>query len=117
MSYNPRDMQKLQQQMVKAQEQMAKAQEKMGEELAAMSVEGSSGGGAVVVTLTGDQRAKAIKLDPETLDPEDVGTLEDLILVALTDALDKVAKVQEEAQQRVISAATGGLKLPPGFGI
>ena len=116
MSFNPRDMQKMQQQIMKAQQQMAQAQEKMAEELASMTIEGSAGGGAVVITLTGDQRAKAVKIDPDALDPEDVGTLEDLILAALTDALEKAAKAQEDAQQSVISAATGGLKLPPGFG-
>lgn len=113
---NPRDMQRLQQQMAKAQQQMAKAQEQMAQDLANLTVEGSAGGGAVVITLTGDQRARAVKLDPDAVDPTDVATLEDLIMAALSDALEKAAKAQEDAQQKVVNAATGGLKLPPGLG-
>lgn len=117
MGFNPRDMQKLQQQMMKAQEQMAKAQEKMAQDLAALVIEGSAGGGAVAISLSGDQRVLGVKIDPDALDPEDVETLQDMIFAALTDALTKTAQAQEEAQQRVVSAATGGMKLPPGFGI
>jgi DNA-binding YbaB/EbfC family protein len=88
----------------------------MAQDLANMTIEGAAGGGAVVITLTGDQQARAVKIDPDALDPEDVGALEDLVLAALKDALGKSAKAQEDAQQSVINAATGGLKLPPGFG-
>lgn len=95
---------------------MAQAQEQMARDLAAMRIEGSAGGGAVVVTVSGDQHAVAVKLDPEAVDPQDVGTLEDLILAALTDALEKASKAQEAAQQKVVNAATGGLQLPPGMG-
>lgn len=116
MSFNPRDLQKLQQQMMRAQAQMAKAQEEMAQQLANMTVEGTAGGGAVVITISGDQHPRSIKIDPEAVDPEDVATLEDLILVALTDAMDQATKAQEEAQQKVVNAATGGMKLPPGLG-
>jgi len=109
MSFNPRDLQKMQQQMLKAQEKMA-------EDLANMTIEGSAGGGAVVITLSGDQQAKSVKIDPEAVDPEDVGTLEDLVLTALNDAIEKALAAQQEAQQRMLASATGGLKLPPGLG-
>ena len=68
------------------------------------------------MTMTGDQHIKSVKIDPEAFDPEDISSLEDMIQVAFTSALEKVADAQQEAQQRVVSAATGGLKLPPGFG-
>lgn len=114
---SPRDLQKMQQQMMKAQEQMAKAQEQMAQDLANTMLEGSAGGGAVSVTLTGDYHVQGVKIDPDALDPEDVGGLEDLITAALNDALDKVSAAQEDAQQRMQSAALSGLKLPPGMGI
>lgn len=109
MSFNPRDLQKMQQQMIKAQEKMA-------QDLANMTVEGSAGGGAVVIALTGDQQVKSVTIDPDAVDPEDVGTLEDLVLTALGDALDKTRAAQEDANQKMIASATGGLKLPPGLG-
>ena len=106
---NPRDIQKMQQQMLKAQEKMA-------QDLANLTVEGSAGGGAVVIALSGDQQVRSVKIDPDAVDPEDVATLEDLVLTALSDALEKSTTAAQEAQQKMISSATGGLKLPPGLG-
>ena len=65
------DIQKLAQKM---QADMAKAQEELG----AMTVEGSAGGGAVVVVMTGTQECKEVRIKKEAVDPEDVETLEDL---------------------------------------
>jgi DNA-binding YbaB/EbfC family protein len=83
---------------------MAKAQE----ELAAATVEGTAGGGAVVVVLTGTQDVKSIKIQKDAVDPEDVETLQDLVLAAFTDALKKS---RELAAQR-LGGVTGGLKIP-----
>ena len=113
---NPRDLQKLQQQMMKAQQQMEKAQQETAQNLANMTLEGSAGGGAVVITITGDQHPKSIKIDPDAVDPADVASLEDLVLMAMTDALEKSLQAQQDAQQKIMNAATGGMKLPPGFG-
>jgi DNA-binding YbaB/EbfC family protein len=113
---NPRDLQKMQQQIMKAQQQMAQAQEQMAEELANMTLEGSAGGGAVTVALSGDYQVRSVKVDPDALDPDDVGALEDLIAAALADALGKVGETQENAQQQMQSSAMSGLKLPPGMG-
>src|SRR5256885_937430 len=66
------DIQKLAQKM---QADMTKAQE----DLAAMTVEGSAGGGAVVVVMTGTQECKEVRIKKEAVDPEDVDTLEDLV--------------------------------------
>jgi len=101
MMKNMGDLQKMAREM---QANMAKAQE----ELAAATVEGTAGGGAVVVVLTGTQDVKSIKIQKDAVDPEDVETLQDLVLAAFTDALKKS---RDLAAQR-LGGVTGGLKLP-----
>ena len=101
MMKNMGDLQKMAREM---QANMAKAQE----ELAAATVEGTAGGGAVVVVLTGTQDVKSIKIQKDAVDPEDVETLQDLVLAAFTDALKKS---RELAAQR-LGSVTGGLKIP-----
>ena len=101
MMKNMGDLQKMAREM---QANMAKAQE----ELAAATVEGTAGGGAVVVVLTGTQDVRSIKIQKDAVDPEDVDTLQDLVLAAFTDALKKS---RELAAQR-LGGVTGGLKIP-----
>jgi DNA-binding YbaB/EbfC family protein len=98
---NMGDLQRMAREM---QANMAKAQE----ELAAATVEGSAGGGAVVVVLTGTQDCKSVKIQKDAVDPDDVETLQDLVLAAYTDALKKS---RELAAQR-LGGVTGGLKIP-----
>ena len=98
---NMGDLQKMAREM---QANMAKAQE----ELAAATVEGTAGGGAVVVVLTGTQDVKSVKIQKDAVDPEDVETLQDLVLAAFTDGLKKS---RELAAQR-LGSVTGGLKIP-----
>jgi hypothetical protein len=98
---NMGDLQKMAREM---QANMAKAQE----ELAAATVEGTAGGGAVVVVLTGTQDVKSVKIQKDAVDPEDVETLQDLVLAAFTDALKKS---RDLAAQR-LGGVTGGLKIP-----
>jgi nucleoid-associated protein EbfC len=88
----------------KMQADMAKAQA----ELADATVEGTAGGGAVVVVLTGTQDLKDVKISKDAVDPDDVETLQDLIRAAFNDAL---TKSRELAAQR-LGSVTGGLKLP-----
>lgn len=88
----------------KMQADMAKAQA----ELAEATVEGSAGGGAVVIVLTGTQEIKDVRIQKDAVDPEDVETLQDLVLAAFSDAL---AKSRELAAQR-LGSVTGGLKIP-----
>jgi nucleoid-associated protein EbfC len=95
------DIQKLAQKM---QADMAKAQE----DLAAVTVEGSAGGGAVVVVMTGTQECKEVRIKKEAVDPEDVETLEDLVRAATTDALTKSKQLAADK----LGGLTGGLKLP-----
>jgi DNA-binding YbaB/EbfC family protein len=98
---NMGDLQKMAREM---QANMAKAQE----ELAAATVEGTAGGGAVVVVLTGTQDIKSVKIEKDAVDPNDVETLQDLVLAAFSDALKKS---RELAAQR-LGGVTGGLKIP-----
>jgi nucleoid-associated protein EbfC len=91
-------------QVRKMQAEMTKAQE----ELAATVVSGSAAGGLVTVEMSCDYRVSAVKVDKAAIDPEDAETLEDLIVVAVNDA---IAKVQETSSNRM-GALTGGLRIP-----
>ncbi len=86
-------------------------QENMQHQLGELRVEGSSGGGMVVVTLDGTKNLMAIKLDPEVVDKDDVEMLQDLITAAFNDA---GAKVDEEVSQK-LGAMGAGLKIPGLF--
>ena len=91
-------------QVKKMQQEMAKAQE----ELANTVVTGTAAGGTVTVEVTCDQRMKSIKIGKDAVDPEDIETLEDLVTVAVNDAL---TKANEKAQQRM-GGLTGGMRIP-----
>jgi nucleoid-associated protein EbfC len=96
----------------KAIQQMQNKMLKMQEELHNSTFEGTSGGGAVAVTMNGKFEVTAVKLEKDVVDPEDVGMLEDLVLTAIQDAFAKVS----EAQAKMMTSLTGGMKLPPGLG-
>jgi DNA-binding YbaB/EbfC family protein len=98
---NMGDLQKMAREM---QANMAKAQE----ELAAATVEGTAGGGAVVVVLSGTQDCKSVRIQKDAVDPNDVETLQDLVLAAFTDALKK----SRERAAQGLGGVTGGLKIP-----
>src|SRR5580658_4696465 len=102
------DMQKMMREMQKAQE----ALEKLQTELAGTPVEGSSGGGAVKITCTGALDFTAVKIKAEAVDPNDVETLEDLILAAIKDACNK----SKELGQTKMGKTLGNIQLPPGLG-
>ena len=86
---------------------------KMQQELGAMRIEGTAGGGAVTVVCNGNGEFSSVKIKKEAVDPEDVETLEDLVLAAIKDA---TGKVQDLVQKRA-GNITSGLNLPPGLGI
>ena len=93
------------------QENLSKAQD----ELQDMKVEGSSGGGMVMVTANGKQEILGIKIDPEVVDKEDVEMLEDLIVAAVNQAMEKANVLASEHMGK----SAGGMmpNLPPGFKI
>jgi DNA-binding YbaB/EbfC family protein len=86
------------------QAKLAKAQE----ELAEAKIEASSGGGAVTVTVNGQQQVLSVKISPEAIEPDDVEMLEDLVLAAVNEAL---TMSQEMAAKRM-GKLTGGLNIP-----
>ena len=91
-------------QMRKMQQEMAKAQD----ELASTVVTGNASGESVKVEMTCDHRVKSVTISPQAVDPQDVETLEDLLVVAFNDALKKI---DETAQSRM-GQLTGGMKIP-----
>ena len=99
-----KQVQKMQQKM---QNDLATAEQ----ELANMTVEGSAGGGSVKVVCTGSQVVKSIHVSKDAVDPEDVETLEDLLMVAINDALDKSRDLSSNRMGRIAA----GLNLPPGL--
>ena len=92
------------QQAQKLQAKLAKAQEELGN----ITVEASSGGGAVTVVMNGHQKIQSIKISPEVVNPEDVELLEDMVLTAVSEAITK----SQEAAAKHLGGLTGGLKIP-----
>ena len=92
-----RQAQQMQAKLVKAQEELEKA-----------TVEASSGGGAVTVVISGQQQLRSIKISSEAVDPDDIEMLEDLILTAVNEGMEKA----KELAASQIGAITGGLNIP-----
>ena len=97
---NMREIQKMQQRLLKMQE-----------DLEATQFTGTAGGGAVTITMSGKYEISAVKIDPEAFSAEDIEELELMVKVAAKDAFDKVT----EAQQKLLSGATGGMRIPGLF--
>lgn len=97
--------------MMKQASQLQSKMQQMQQDLAALEVEGQSGGGMVTVRVNGKFDTRGIKIDPSLLKPEDAEMLEDLIIAALSDAK---AKAESEIQAKM-QEVTGGLPLPPGM--
>jgi len=102
-------MQEAQKMQAKLQEEMAKAQERLAEE----QLEGSAGGGLVTVVVNGHKEPVSVTIKPEAVDPDDIETLEDLVLAALTSALSAA----DARAQEVMSEVQSGMGLPPGLGL
>ena len=70
---------------------------KAQQELYEKTVEGTAGGGAVTITVTGALKVQSLKIAPEVVDPEDVEMLEDLVTAALNEALQQVQALQMQS--------------------
>ena len=92
-----KDMQKMQNRLMQAQS-----------DLRNRDFEAEAGGGMVHLTLDGDGKLKALKIDPKAVDPEDVEALEDLIVAAFQNAFAQ----RETATQELMGGLAGGLKIP-----
>jgi DNA-binding YbaB/EbfC family protein len=93
--------------MQQAQELQARLA-KVQKELAEATVEATAGGGAVTVTITGQQQIKSIKIDPEAINPDEAELLEDMITAAVSEAIAKSQELTAERMRQV----TGGLNIP-----
>lgn len=91
----------------KMQEEMERVQQETEDE----QVEATSGGGAVKVVVNGKKELISIKLDPDAVDPDDVETLEDLIMAAVNEGVKKAEEIMSER----MGAITGGLNIPGLF--
>lgn len=89
------------------QTRMAKIQEELGEQ----TITATAGGGMVTIEVTGLQEVRGIKIKPEAIDPEDPETLEDLLIVAVNEAMEK----SKELASNKFGALTGGMKIPGMF--
>lgn len=101
------NMSKMMKQAQQIQAKMAKLQEEMAEK----EVSASAGGGAVTVTVNGKQEVVDVKIEKEVVDPEDVEMLQDLVMSAVNEALNKAQEMMAEEMKKI----TGGMKIPGLF--
>ena len=107
MGGGPQNMQAMLRQAQKMQEDMARTQAELEEK----EYDISAGGGVVNVKINGKKELLSVKIDPEVVDPDDVETLEDLIVAAVNEAIKKVEAVSGEEMQKI----TGSMSIPGMF--
>lgn len=93
--------------MMKQAQQMQARMQKMQEELEAKEVEATAGGGVIKVIALGNKIIKSIEIKEEAVDPDDVEMLQDLIIAAVNEALDKVDAMVNSEMGKI----TGGMNL------
>jgi len=103
----PGDMQSMLRQAQKMQEDMANMQA----ELEAREYDIQAGGGVIGVKINGKKEILSVKIDPEVVDPDDVETLEDLIVAAVNEAIKTVEAASAEEMQKI----TGSMSIPGMF--
>jgi DNA-binding YbaB/EbfC family protein len=101
------NIQKLMKQAQQMQQKLAAAQAALAE----TEVTGTAGGGLVTVKASGSGEFREVTIDPKAVDPDDVETLEDLVLAAITNASEEIRKLTEE-KMGPLSAGLGGAGLP-----
>ena len=102
------NMQQLLKQAQKMQTQMQEDMAKLQEEMKTRTVNATVGGGAIEVVFTGEKKLQSIVVKPEVVDPDDVEMLEDLVLAAVREGIEKAKAIQEQE----MSSVTGGLGIP-----
>lgn len=100
-------MGKMMKQAQKLQNQMTRLQDEMADK----TIEASAGGGMVKVVANGKQQVLSIVIDKEVVDPEDVEMLQDLVLAAVNDALNR----SQEMVSSEMGKLTGGMNIPGLF--
>jgi DNA-binding YbaB/EbfC family protein len=86
-------------------------QERIQQEIAALQIEASSGGGMVTVVMDGQKAVKSLRIDPEVVSKDDVDMLQDLVLAAVNEAL----RTANDTTEREMNKLTGGLNMPGLF--
>jgi len=94
--------------LLKQAQEMQARMAKIQEELAQKTVEGSSGGGMVQVTVSGALSVMSVKIDGTVINPEEKEMLEDLVLAAVNDGMRKARDMASNEMSKI----TGGLKIP-----
>ena len=94
--------------MLKQAQQLQKNMLKMQEELESQTVEATAGGGVVKAVVSGKMKLESLTIDPEAVSPDDVEMLQDLVLAAVNEGIDKA---QEMASSRM-NSLTGGMNIP-----
>jgi len=94
--------------MMKQAQKLQKKMLAMQEELKEKTVEAAAGGGMVKVVANGSQKIESIAIEKEVVDPEDIEMLQDLILAAVNDALNK----SQEMVSSQMNKLTGGMNIP-----
>jgi DNA-binding YbaB/EbfC family protein len=97
--------------ILKQAQQMHTKIAQLQEEMAAKTVEGSSGGGMVNIVMNGKQEILSVKIDPEVINREDIEMLQDLISAAVNEAIRKSHEMMQEEMKKI----TGGLSIPGLF--
>ena len=97
----------MQQMMMQAQKMQAEM-ERVQEEVNLKEVTATAGGGVITVIATGAKEIKSIEIAPEVVDPDDIEMLQDLVIVAVNEAL----KMAEELSSSEMGKVTGGMNLP-----
>src|SRR3954462_2929598 len=99
------NMQQLMKQAQQMQQQLMAAQA----ELAETEVEGSAGGGLVSAKMTGAGELLSLTIDPKAVDPDDVETLQDLVVAAVRDATHNAADLTQEKMGPLVGGLGGGI--------
>ena len=99
------------QSMIKQAQKMQEEMEQKQAELELREYDVAAGGGVVNVKINGKKEILSVKIDPEVVDPDDIETLEDLIVAAVNEGIKKVEAVSADEMQKI----TGNVNLPAGL--
>jgi DNA-binding YbaB/EbfC family protein len=94
----------------KMMQQAQAMQDKMQQELAAMKIEASAGGGMVTIEMSGAKEVLSVRIDPAAVDPQDIETLQDLVLAAAREASRRVDEAVQKKTSSLLSGMMPGMR-------
>ena len=97
--------------VIKQAQKMQEEMERVQGELEEKTVEAAAGGGAFKAVVSGKKQIVSLTIDPDAVDPEDVETLQDMVMLAVNEAISKADEMMAEG----MSSVTGGLNIPGLF--